>query len=56
MGQFKDCVSNMCLAGTVVAFWSLTQSVAGSSHFRVMTNIFGTEIISKNLNKSVEEK
>ena len=27
--QFKDPVSHMCLAGTVVAFWSLTQEVAG---------------------------
>ena len=27
--QFKDPVSNMCLAGTVVASWSLTQKVAG---------------------------
>ena len=29
----------MCLAGTVVASWSLTQEVA----FTVMTNIFVTE-------------
>ena len=27
--QFKDSVSYMCLAGTVVASWSLTQEVAG---------------------------
>ena len=27
--QFKDPVSRMCLAGTVVASWSLTQEVAG---------------------------
>ena len=33
----------MCLAGTVVASWSLTQEVAGSSLFTVMTNIFVTE-------------
>ena len=31
--QFKDPVSHMCLAGTVVASWSLTQEVAGSSPF-----------------------
>ena len=31
--QFKDPVSHMCLAGTVVAIWSLTQEVAGSSPF-----------------------
>ena len=33
----------MCLAGTVVASRSLTQEVAGSSLFTVMTNIFVTE-------------
>ena len=26
--QFKDPVSHVCLDGTVVAFWSLTQEVA----------------------------
>ena len=41
--QFKDSVSHMCLAGAVVASWSLTQEVAGSSPFTVMTNIFVTE-------------
>ena len=41
--QFKDPVSDMCLAGTVVASWSLTQEVAGSNHFTVMKNIFVTE-------------
>ena len=41
--QFKDYVSQMCLAGTVVAFWSLTQEMAGSNPFTVMTNIFVTE-------------
>ena len=38
--QFKDPVSHVCLAGAVVASWSLTQEVAGSSPFTVMTNIF----------------
>ena len=33
----------MCLAGAVVASWPLTQEVAGSSPFTVMTNIFVTE-------------
>ena len=36
----------MCLAGTLVASWSLTQEVAGvagSSPFTVITNIFVTE-------------
>ena len=32
-GQFKDLVSHMCLAGTVVASWSLTQEVAGLCPF-----------------------
>ena len=30
----------MCLAGSVVASWSLTQEVAGSNPFTVMTKIF----------------
>ena len=34
--QFKDPIAHMCLAGTVVACWSLTQEVAGSSHFNVI--------------------
>ena len=38
--QFKDPVSHMCLVGAVVASRSLTQEVAGSSPFTVMTNIF----------------
>ena len=29
--KFKDPVSHMCLTGAVVASWSLTQQVAGSS-------------------------
>ena len=33
----------MCLAGTVVASWSLTQEVAGSNTFTIMTNILVTE-------------
>ena len=37
--KFKDPVSHMCLAGAVVASWSITQEVAGSSPFTVMTNI-----------------
>ena len=38
--QFKDPVSHICLAGAVVASWSLTQEVAGSDHFTVMADIF----------------
>ena len=41
--QFKDPVSHVCLASTVVASWSLTQEVPGSNPFTVMTNIFVTE-------------
>ena len=41
--QFKDPVSHMCLASTVVASWSFTQDVAGSNPFTVMTNIFVSE-------------
>ena len=41
--QFKDPVSHMCVDGVVVASWSLTQEVAGSSLFTVMINIFVTE-------------
>ena len=31
--QFKDPMSHMCLAGTMVAFWSFTQEVIGSKPF-----------------------
>ena len=41
--QFKDPDSHMCLAGAVVASWSLTQEVAGLSPLAIMTNIFVTE-------------
>ena len=37
----------MCLAGAVVPYCSLTQEVAGSSPFTVMTNIFVTEFAEK---------
>ena len=39
--QFKVPVSHMCLAGAVVASWSLTEEVASS--FTVVTNIFVTD-------------
>ena len=41
--KFKDHISSMCLAGTVVASWSLTQEVEGLNPFTVMTNTFVTE-------------
>ena len=34
--QFKDPVSHMCLAGTAVTSWSLTQEVAGSSSYNAI--------------------
>ena len=37
--QFQDTVSHMCLAGAVVASWTLTQEVADLSPFTLMTNI-----------------
>ena len=36
-------VSHICLAGAVLASWSLTQEVAASSSFPVITNIFVSE-------------
>ena len=41
--QFKDSVSHMCLADTVVASMFLTQEVAGLNPFTAMTNIFVAE-------------
>ena len=43
--EFKDPVSHMCLAGTLVASWSLAQDMAVSSFFNdnssfLMTIIF----------------
>ena len=42
--KFKDPVSHVCLAGAVVASWSLTQEVTGSNPLTVMTTIFVTEL------------
>ena len=41
--KLNDYVSHMCLAGAMVAPWYLTQDVASSSPFTVMTNIAVTE-------------
>ena len=43
LAQFRDLVSHMCLAGAVVASWSLTQEAACSNPFTVVTNIFVTQ-------------
>ena len=41
----------MCTDDAVVASWPLTQEVAGSSPFTVMTNIFVTEFSENILEK-----
>ena len=42
-GKFKDLVSPMCLAGVVVASWSLTKEVTSLNPISVMKNISVTE-------------
>ena len=51
--QFKDPVSHISLAGTVVASWPLTQGVAGLSFFTVKTNILVTEFAEFRKNSNV---
>ena len=46
--HFKDPISHMCLAGAVVASWPLTQEVASSSTFSVMTIFFVTKFAEFN--------
>ena len=42
--QFKDPIPHMCLAGTVVTFWSLTQEVARwQVRVLLMSYLFVTE-------------
>ena len=41
--NLKIPVSHMCFAGVVVAFWSLTQEVAGSNPFKIVTNIYRSQ-------------
>ena len=41
--QYKDPVSHMCLACTVVESWSLTWEVVGSTPFTVMASNFVTQ-------------
>ena len=45
--QFKDPVSHMCFAGVVVAFWSLTQDVAGSNPFKIVINIYRPQYMGR---------
>ena len=49
-GQFKDAISQICLTGGVVASWSTTQGVAGSSPFN--DNYFLSLISVKILRKT----
>ena len=44
--QIKDCVSDICPAGAVIAFWSPIQEMAGLSSFTVMTNIISITEVS----------
>ena len=48
----------MCLAGTVVAYWSLIQEVVGSRPFTVMTNTFSLNSLNsvKTFRKNVIRK
>ena len=41
--QYKDPIYHICLAGALVASWSLIQEVAGLSLFTVRTNMFVNE-------------
>ena len=43
--QFRDPLCYLCLAGAVVASWSLTQEVAGSSNLFQNIIIFVTEFV-----------
>ena len=46
--EFTESIKSMCLAGAVVASWSLTQDVAGSNPLTVIKNILVTECIKFN--------
>ena len=56
MNQNQVPISHMCVPGTLVASWSLTQEVAGSSPFTVMTNILVTEFRETFRENSIEPK
>ena len=47
LGECKDPVSHVCIAGDVVASWSLTQEVVGSSLVTVMANILSLNSIQR---------
>ena len=52
--QFKDPVSHMCLAGTVVVPWSLTQELAGSNPFTVRTIILSLNSVKTFRENSID--
>ena len=53
MNWAQDPISHMCLAGAVVACWSLTQEVTGSSPFNVINFL---SLKSANSVKNIYEK
>ena len=55
--QFKDPIFHMCLAGTVIVSWFLTQEVASSSPFTVMSNICVFEFaeLSENIRENSDK-
>ena len=52
LAQFKDAVSYLCLACSVVASRSLTQEVADSNPFKAMTILFSTGTEFNEFNES----
>ena len=47
--QFRDTISHECLAGAVIACWSLTQEVAGWQARVLLMSFFFTEFSEKDL-------
>ena len=52
--QFKDPISHMCLVGAVVASWSLTQELTGSSPFNDKYSLNSVKTFRKNSIKLLE--
>ena len=50
LSPFKDPVCHMCPPDTMVVSWSLTQEMADSNPFTVMTNILVAEFSEFNEN------
>ena len=51
--QFKDLASHMCLAGAVVASWSLIQGVASLSPFTIRKRSCGKVMFSRECIKNI---